>query len=80
MKYDLGTIYITDGSNNNVGTLTFTTLYSDKEINPLDPAQTLIKSLSYPIQTATGIFKDYVGGNVVIDYSLPKRQIWLFKV
>jgi hypothetical protein len=80
MKYDQGTINITDGSNNNVGTLTFTTLYSDKEINPSDPAQTFIKSLSYPIQTATGIFKDYVGGNVVIDYSLPKRQIWLFKV
>jgi hypothetical protein len=79
LKYDQGTITVTDGESNNIGTITFTNFYQDSAIDPNDPAKTFIKSLSYPIQTATGIFSSYTGGSVVIDYADPKRQIWLFK-
>jgi hypothetical protein len=79
LKYDQGTITVTDGEGNNIGTITFTNLYQDSAIDPTDPAKTEKKSLSYPIQTATGIFSSYIGGSVVVDYAAPKRQIWLFK-
>ena len=79
LKYDQVTITVTDGESNNVGTINGINLYQDKSIDPLDPAKTEINSLSYPIQSSTGIFSEYLGGSVVIDYSKPKRQIWLFK-
>ena len=79
LKFDQGTITVTDGASNNVGTLTFTNLYQDTDIDPLDPGKTIKKSLNYPVQSATGIFSAYSGGSVVIDYAAPQRQIWLFK-
>ena len=54
-------------------------IYQDSKISINDPSITNLNSVSYPVQSASGIFKDYIGGNVTIDYSMPKRQIWLFK-
>ena len=54
-------------------------IYQDSKISNEDPTITNLNSVTYPIQSATGIFKDYTNGNVTIDYSKPKRQIWLFK-
>ena len=80
MKYDQGFITVTDGEGNNVGCITFSNFFKDAVVNtPIESTVTIIQSLNYPIQTATGLFRDYKNGSVTFDYSDTKRQIWLFK-
>ena len=74
-----GSIIITDGQANNIGSITIYSFYR-QPLEPVSTTKTLNKSLTYGVPTATGILSDYLNGSVVIDYSDPnKRTVYLFK-
>ena len=77
---DPGTIIITDGQSNNIGSITFYNYYQLPSIDSVNLAKTTNQSISYAITIATGILSDYLNGTVVIDYCNPDtRTLYLFK-
>ena len=58
-----GTIIVTDGPFNNIGTITF---YNYTFFNPLKTSQ---GTATFPITLATGIFSSYTNGSIIIDAS-----------
>lgn len=69
-----GSIIITDGQSNNVGFITIYSFYR-QPLEPIITTNTVNKSLTYGVSTATGILSDYLNGSVIIDYSDPNERI-----